>query len=221
MARLRDPRSEPVSRWPAPADQPLILTVPGLDGSGPRHWQSHWEKWDENTVRVEMGDWETPHRNSWVNRLNMAIERASRPVVLAAHSLGCLAVAWWVAYEQPRWGEKVIGALLVAPPDVDAAVFEKRLLPFAPTPLVSLPFASILAASRNDPYAGIARSRRLAGFWGSDFVDLGDRGHVNAESGIGAWPRGRLLIDRLLGITRHEHGPRPQQPAMIEYALTN
>ncbi|MFM6931419.1 MAG: RBBP9/YdeN family alpha/beta hydrolase [Novosphingobium sp.] len=203
------------------SESPLILTVPGLDGSGPRHWQSQWEKWDEHTVRVDLGEWQQPHRNSWVNRLNLAIERAARPVVLAAHSLGCLAVAWWVAYERPVWGSKVLGALLVAPPDVDAAVFEPRLLPFAPTPLTTLPFPSILAASRDDPYASLDRSRRLAAFWGSRFADLGALGHVNAESGIGAWPGGRRLIDRLIGTAHQDYGPKPMGSPMIEYALTN
>ncbi len=47
------------------ADQaPLILTVPGLNGSGPRHWQTIWEQEIDDVARVELGSWEKPHRNA-------------------------------------------------------------------------------------------------------------------------------------------------------------
>lgn len=43
------------------ADQaPLILTVPGIDNSGPRHWQSIWERELDDCARVELGSWERP-----------------------------------------------------------------------------------------------------------------------------------------------------------------
>jgi predicted alpha/beta hydrolase family esterase len=104
-----------------PETPPVILTVPGLCNSGPGHWQTLWEARLPRCRRVDLGLWDDPHRNTWVNKLNLAIQRAEGPVVLAAHSLGCLVVAWWAEYEQlggPVEGGKVIGALLVAPPDV-------------------------------------------------------------------------------------------------------
>lgn len=202
-------------------DRPLILTLPGIDGSCPRHWQSAWERQDADIVRIDMGDWSHPNRNAWVNRLNLALHRANRPAVLVAHSLGCLALAWWVAYEQPRWGEALAGALLVAPPDVDGAVFDARLLPFAPTPLVPLPFPSILVASRNDPYADFARSQRLAAFWGSEFLDAGHAGHINAASGLGGWAQGRELLGRIVGRARGEYGPVEPESQAVEYSLAN
>ena len=212
------PLITPIAR---PDREPAIITLPGLDGSEPRHWQTVWERQDPAITRIDMGDWSQPHRNLWVNRLNLALHRLDRPAVLVAHSLGCLALAWWVAYEQPRWGERLAGALLVAPPDVDCAVFDQRLLPFAPTPLVPLPFPSLLVASRNDPYAEFARSRRLASFWGSEFCDAGYIGHINGESGLGSWTQGRELLGRLIGRTRGEHGPVLPQVQTVEYALAN
>ncbi|MFC4295290.1 RBBP9/YdeN family alpha/beta hydrolase [Novosphingobium tardum] len=189
------PRSNSVYH---PDPRPLVLTVPGLAGSGPAHWQSHWEAAREDCQRVNLGDVDEPRRNQWVTRLNLAIERARQPVVLAAHSLGCMAVAWWAEYERPEWCEKVVGALLVAPPDADAAS-DRRLLRFAPVPLLPLPFPSIVVASRNDPYVPLGRARQLAGLWGSDFVDAGDLGHINAHSGLGSWMPGQKLLARLLG----------------------
>lgn len=178
---------------------PLILTVPGLNNSGPGHWQTLWEERLDNCVRVDLGTWDRPHRNTWVNKLNLAIAGADRPVVLAAHSLGCLAVAWWASLERPRPDHRVLGALLVAPPEVDFFPADERLSGFAPTPRGPLPFPSILAASRNDPYMGIRMARRLAQSWGSGFADAGAIGHINADSGIGDWPFGRFLLGRILG----------------------
>lgn len=181
--------------------RPLILNVPGLDGSGRQHWQTLWEGNPAHVRRVEMGDWATPNRNLWVNRLNLAIHQAShvegRKVLLVAHSLGCLVVAWWAHYEAPAWGDPVVGALLVAPPDVDGPVPDTRVRAFAPTPLCLLPFPSVLIASGDDPWATLPYSRRLAEFWGSRFVEAGRHGHLNAESGLGDWVLGRRELARL------------------------
>lgn len=176
---------------------PLILLVPGLNDSGPRHWQSHWERELGDCARVDLGSWDDPHRNSWVNRLNLAIHRAGRPVILVAHSLGCHAVAWWNEYERPAADGPVRGALLVAPPDVELEGADRRLVRFAPVLRTSLPFRSIVAASRDDRYIGFDRARRLARMWKSRFVDAGWLGHINADSGIGAWPFGQFLLRQL------------------------
>ena len=185
---------------------PVILTVPGLCNSGPGHWQTLWEAQLPRCRRVDLGLWEDPHRNTWVNKLNLAIQRAEGPVVLAAHSLGCLAVAWWAEYEQPANpslgcpvdGGKVIGALLVAPPDVEERPLDRRLTRFAPVPEAELPFPSVLVASRNDPYLTMAQARGLARRWGSRLADAGEAGHINAASDLGDWAFGRVLLNTLL-----------------------
>jgi len=192
--------------------RPVILTVPGLGNSGTGHWQTAWEASLpgcpslSSCRRVDLGLWDDPHRNTWVNKLNLAIQRAEGPVILAAHSLGCMAVAWWAEYEQPGGtlqhgpadGGKVIGALLVAPPDVEDRPLDRRLTRFAPVPASPLPFPSILVASRNDPYLTMAQARRLARGWGSRLADAGEAGHINAQSGLGDWAFGRLLLNTLL-----------------------
>ncbi len=184
---------------------PVILTVPGLGNSGPGHWQTAWEASLSGCRRVDLGLWEDPHRNTWVNKLNLAIQRTEGPVILAAHSLGCMAVAWWAEYEQPGGpadggpdAGKVIGALLVAPPDVEDRPLDRRLTRFAPVPAAALPFPSILVASRNDPYLTMAQARRLARGWGARLADAGEVGHINAQSSLGDWAFGRLLLNTLL-----------------------
>ena len=177
---------------------PTILTVPGLGGSGPGHWQTLWEKSRPDTVRADLGMWSTPHRNAWVTKLDRAIATARAPVIVAAHSLGCLAVAWWAALGGQPYGWPVVGALLVAPPDVDAAGAAAEIAGFAPSPAQQLPFPSILVASRDDPWIGFDRAHSLAADWGSHFVDAGEQGHLNASSDLGFWSEGQALLDLLV-----------------------
>lgn len=191
--------------------RPRILTVPGLDGSGPLHWQSIWERTRSDSARVELGQWALPHRNSWISRLDQAVRAAGGPVILVAHSLGCIAVAWWALYSgQPR-GWPVAAALLVAPADVDHPDTSERIRPFAPAPRQPLPFRSILVGSTDDPWISIQRAQHLAAAWGSRFVDAGALGHINADSGLGAWSEGQALLDEMIdpALTRAPSGIAP------------
>ena len=180
------------------AEDPLVLIVPGLNNSGPGHWQTIWEEQRADCRRVDLGMWEQPHRNTWVNKLNLAIRQANRPVILAAHSLGCLAVAWWAQLEQPGPDSPVRGALLVAPPEVDHRPHDPRVATFAPTPAAPLPFPAILVGSHDDPYMGFRAARSLARTWGCSFADAGQAGHINADSGLGDWAFGKFLLDQLV-----------------------
>lgn len=182
---------------PRSGPAPLVLTVPGLFNSGPGHWQTLWEQQRADTHRVDLGMWDQPHRNTWVNQLNLAIRAAGRPVVLAAHSLGVTTTAWW-AHLEPEAAQLVQGALLVAPPEVDFFPRDPRVGTFAPVPTQPLPFPAIVVASRNDPWIGQHAARILAQDWGARFEDLGEAGHINAESGLGAWAQGQAWLDELI-----------------------
>lgn len=74
------------------------LIVPGWQGSPEDHWQSHWQNSLPNSARVEQADWLTPRREDWVAALAEAIAADSTPVILIAHSLGCITVAHWAAH---------------------------------------------------------------------------------------------------------------------------
>lgn len=182
---------------PREQDEPLILIVPGLYDSGPTHWQTLWERELPHAARVDLGAWDDPHRNTWVNQLNLAIHKAGRPVILVAHSLACHVVAWWNEYEQPDADGPVKGVLLVAPPDVEEPGVDERLARFAPVMRRPLPFPSIVVASRDDHYIKFGRAKRLARIWRSRFVDAGWLGHINADSGLREWPFGLFLLRQL------------------------
>lgn len=177
---------------------PQILLVPGINNSGPDHWQSRWENELPSAKRVELGRWDDPVRNHWINQLNLAIHKAGRPVVLVAHSLGCHAIAWWAEFEQTVRCFPVVGALLVAPPNVEGAEVDHRLRRFGPVIQGRLPFHSMVVASSDDPYASWGQSKRMSRKWGSQLIDAGSLGHINAASSIGSWPYGRFLLRRLL-----------------------
>ncbi|MBV9840821.1 MAG: alpha/beta hydrolase [Sphingomonadaceae bacterium] len=180
------------------ARSPLCLTIPGFGGSGPDHWQTLWERSRHDCERVELGSWGSPSRNSWVSAIERSVRGADAPIIFVAHSLGCHAVAWWA---QLMAGEGatglVVGALLVAPPDVERADSHSLLSRFSPSPRHALPFPSILVASSNDPFASVARSREMAGNWMSDFVEIGEAGHINEASGLGMWREGQALLEQL------------------------
>ncbi|KRB86284.1 esterase [Sphingomonas sp. Root710] len=184
---------------------PLCLVVPGLDNSGPDHWQSLWEERRSDCRRVDLGCWSEPDRRIWTERLDAALAMTDGPIVLIAHSLGCLTIAWWALGAAPEKLARIKGALLVAPPDVDAGDAHPFVRRFAPAPARLLPFPSILVASRDDRYAAFDRLEALARAWGSRFVDVGQAGHINASSGLGYWPDGEALLEELL---EEQAGPR-------------
>jgi uncharacterized protein len=174
------------------------LIVPGLRGAGPEHWQTLWEQERSDCVRVDLGCWSSPVRSIWVGRLDKAVMSTPPPVIIVAHSLGCLATTWWAAGAEPAVTARVRGALLVAPPDVEGHTRHRLLKRFAPEPDFNLPFPALLVASRNDPYATFERQMAMARRWGCQLVDIGEQGHINVESGVGDWLEGQILLDELI-----------------------
>jgi predicted alpha/beta hydrolase family esterase len=183
------------------ADSKVVM-VPGWNGSGPAHWQTIWERDHPEYLRVAQRDWQSVRCADWVLEVDRTVSSVSGNVVLVAHSLGCLAVAWWASIraDRTRW---VRGAMLVAPPDLSSATGTlPALASFTPLPLSRLPFPSLLVASENDPYASIETVAGFARKWGSEFVNAGAAGHINADSGHGPWQDGERYLQRFLDAVR-------------------
>lgn len=169
-----------------------IVIVPGWRDSGPGHWQSLWADRLRGAVRVQQDDWITPARGAWVSCLARTILAQETPVVVVAHSLGCIATT----HLPPEAVQRIQGALLVAPADPERRAI---LSDFAPVPYQKLPYRSVLVASSNDPYCPVRLAGAYARAWGSEFVRLQDAGHINIESGHGEWPLGLALLQSLVG----------------------
>ena len=182
---------------PSPVQRMKAITtllLPGWHNSGPDHWQSHWER-AYGYGRVAEHDWQRPLRGDWLIQLEEAVLASAAPVVLVAHSLGCLQVAAWAA--NTAQAHRVQAAMLVAPADVEREDLRQQLPSWAPIARQRLPFHAVLLASRNDPYCSQDAAQALARSWGADYQDMGALGHLNAESGLGAWPQGHHVLKAL------------------------
>ena len=172
-----------------------ILIVPGYTNSGPDHWQSRWQSRLSTARRVEQAEWSKPVREDWTAKVADAVNEAERPVVVIAHSLGVPSVVQAI----PRFRNRVAGAFFVAPPDVaNPDIRPRHLMTFGPYPRDPLPFPSITIASRNDPYCTFEVAEDIASAWGSLFIDAGEAGHLNAESGHGPWPEGSMTFAQFM-----------------------
>ncbi|MDB5887531.1 MAG: hypothetical protein JWM03_403 [Rhodocyclales bacterium] len=164
-----------------------ILIVPGLQDSGPAHWQSWFEAQLAECVRVEQGDWNTPDLPRWAGTVRQQIDRAKGHVWIVAHSFGCLAAAH-AAWD---YRERVAGAMFVAPADPE------KFGVSAIVPTEHLGFPSVVVSSTNDPWVRLMRAAWLADNWGSRFINIGAAGHINTDAGFGPWPEGLLIFEQL------------------------
>jgi len=177
-----------------------VLVVPGLRDHVARHWQTQLiERLPRVRAVPPMGR-ENLDCDLRVEAIERAVRAIAGPIVIVAHSGGCIAVAHWAALtERP-----VQGALLATPADFETPMPDgyptRDALEDAgwlPVPRCRLPFPSIVAASRNDPLGRYERVAELGRDWGSRVVDLGEVGHLNPASGHGPWPRAEELIAEL------------------------
>lgn len=164
-----------------------VLTVPGLSDAGPDMWLSRWER-EEGWGRVVQADWDDPDPDAWADALRAAVAEAEPPVLLVAHSLGCLTVA----RAGPLPG--VAGAMLVAPPDAEQPLTKPEIARWGAGPWEPLRFPSVVVASRSDPWCDHARAAALARAWGAELVDAGAADHFATADGLGEWPEGRAVL---------------------------
>jgi hypothetical protein len=192
-----------------------FIIVPGWRDSGPGHWQSLWADRLAGAVRVQQDDWITPSRQAWVATLARTILQQGEPVVVVAHSLGCIATA----HLPPEAAARIQGALLVAPADPERRAI---LSDFAPVPFQKLPYRSVLVASSNDPYCPVRLAGAYARAWGSEFVRLPEAGHINLASGHGEWPLGVALLQSLADdaplTVSYQNPPTSSHSASLETA---
>lgn len=186
-----------------------FLTIPGLASSGPGHWQTRWEElYPHHFSRIEQQSWDLPDREEWIEAMQQRVRVLSHPVILVAHSMGCITVAHWAARYASPW---VKGALLVAPADVEQSKRLNFVRGFCPIPQQPLPFPSLVVASTNDRYATLDRAALWAEKWGSKFVNIGALGHINVQSDLGDWPEGLNFLKQVsTGWTGVNSGLEPQ-----------
>lgn len=174
-----------------------ILILPSCGALHPDFWLSRWARQLPTARIVAHDDPHAPDPDAHLAALLAEIARASKPVVLVGHGLGALTIAR-AAQAHAADMERVSGAYFVAAPDVEAAGTPTVMQPFAPLPLIRLPFPSALIASRTDPHCDYARAEEFARAWGATIADAGEAGHIDEEAGFGPWPEGLMRFAALL-----------------------
>ncbi|MCC8394742.1 alpha/beta hydrolase [Paraburkholderia sp. MMS20-SJTR3] len=183
---------------------PTILMVPGLRDHVAEHWQTLLEQRLPKAASVQPLEHDKLSCEARVAALDAAFASIDGPVILVAHSAGVMITVHWAARHRGRDLSRIEGALLAAPADLETPLpagypTHEQIAQhgWLPVPRQPLPFPSIVAASRNDPLARFERVQAMANDWGSNFVDLGDVGHLNPAAGFGEWPMAETLICRL------------------------
>jgi predicted alpha/beta hydrolase family esterase len=167
-----------------------LIFVPGTGDSGPEHWQTRWAQKLSSASRVVQEDWQRPVKKSWIAPIVAAVRASRRPAILVAHSLGVLAAAEAMRHLKDS---KLKAAFLVAPPGKAYIISTSHIdHAFAEISHDPLPVPSMMIASRNDPHCPWLDAEELAYAWGSAFVDAGEAGHLNTDSGHGPWPEGLM-----------------------------
>ena len=185
-------------------NQPTVLIVPGLRDHVEQHWQTLLEA---RLLDAERAVASVPPLGradldcaAKVEAIERVAQDISGPIVIVAHSGGCIMVAHWAKITR----RAVHGALLAAPPEFDRTMpdgyptlEQLQASGWLPVPRTRLPFSSIVGASRNDPLASFDGVAALAQAWGASLVDLGAVGHLNPASGYGEWPLAETFIEQL------------------------
>lgn len=168
--------------------------MPGRGIPRPEHWLRQWADTHPEYRWAPEPPGPPLILNDRVAALHAAVSESEESAIIIAHSAGCITTAVWAAANHAG---PVRAALLVTPPCVRS--FEPDDPSDIPWPVIrrTLPFRSVLVASRNDPYTTFAQFEQLAEDWGADLVDAGAVGHLDSATGFGPWPDGERLVGRL------------------------
>ena len=165
--------------------------MPGLGNSGPEHWQTYFQNSCDNFFRIEQQEWDAPTCEEWIETIDRKVSEFDLSnVVLVGHSLGCSTIAHWAK----KYNKQVKGALLVAPSDLEAPQYTFPASGFAPIPLYKISFKTIVVASADDIWVSLDRAKFFADSWGSEFINIGKAGHINAASGHTNWDEGMSIL---------------------------
>ena len=224
MSRPQAPSALEPSRIPL-----RVLVIPGLNDSGPGHWQTWLQDQYHGSVRVAQDHWDRPDLQAWSDRIARTLARHDPRTewVAVAHSFGCLALAHHLGLSRamadegrlaasgwPRVGfGRIRAALMVAPASPDK--FGVRHL----LPSQGLGLPATMVASDTDPWMSAREAHDWADRWGTRFTNLGDAGHINVESGHGPWLLARYKVDEMIRYLQRTRRLELAHPLEFHYAV--
>ncbi|WP_066793997.1 alpha/beta hydrolase [Sphingomonas soli] len=165
-----------------PVSNPFSIITTSSPGARAAAWKSllNWPRFGDTHVDYAA---DTPHqRNLWATRLDEAVRRAEKPVLLIASGETCVAAAWWARLSPADYVSKVAGALLFTPrgPQSESDLFA--------SPRTPLPFPSAVVERHSTRHA-----LALAESWGSGLLEEGWQGQGDTR----AWQQAQAAILRL------------------------
>ena len=167
-----------------------VLFVPGLRDHVAEHWQTLMAARLPGSRTVEPLEHDKLSCAARIAALDAAIKAIDGPVLLVAHSAGCLMVVHWAKAHSAD----IVGALLATPADIERPFPAGYPTPdqleengWLPIPRQPLPFKTMVVASLDDPLGDYDRVCDMAKAWGAELSDAGAVGHLNPASGFGPW----------------------------------
>ena len=142
-------------------------------------------------------------RNLWAAKLDEAVTRADKAVLLVAEGTSCFAAAWWARLTPAHYVEKVAGALMFLPGDTSD--LSRRQTEWV-SPKLKLSFPSIVVTNGDPASAGM---RALGQDWGSERIaGLGQP----IEADAAPWRSALRAVDRFtsrvvardIAVSRHQ-----------------
>jgi predicted alpha/beta hydrolase family esterase len=166
-----------------------ILLLHGWGGSDYPHWQS----WLAGELARDYGyvnflKYSDPHHpklSVWLRETQAALEEF-QPDVVVCHSLAN--TVWFHLCNMQKISANIQKLYLVAPPSMECSISElQEFFPLkAPKKLYS--DETLLITSKNDPYMTQEEAQTLQKSLNVAMKVIQDGGHLNAQSGYGAWP---------------------------------
>ncbi len=165
-----------------------VLLLHGWGGSDYPHWQS-WLAGElakaYGTVSFPLLD--NPHfpsKNRWMRQVRELLEDF-RPEIVLCHSL---ANTLWFHLCHEGAIAPVEQLYLVAPPRLTCEIDTiKSFFPVTP-PSDLFAKQALMVTSTDDPYMTVEEAEALQRALGIPMKVLENAGHINADSGYGAWP---------------------------------
>jgi uncharacterized protein len=166
--------------------KPRILILHGWGGSDFPHWQS-WlaselAKAGYPVYFPQLPFMHTPRKKVWLESLEQIIE-SFKPNRIVCHSLANMLWFWYAKAHPEAKFDKV---LLVAPPARSTDI--KAIDTFFPYPkATTLSDDALFVASTNDKYMSVDDAKQLQKELECEMKIIENAGHLNSESGHGAW----------------------------------
>lgn len=164
-----------------------VLILHGWGGSDFPHWQS----WLASELAKDYGcvsflkfsDIDFPNKDVWLGELQAEVA-AFAPDIVVCHSI---ANTLWFHLSSGGGIAEIEKLFLIAPPSFACNI--KELGSFFPCPIPKKLYAkkALLVTSTNDPYMSQNEAVELQGRLGIEMMVLENAGHINTNSGYGAW----------------------------------